>query len=104
MKLLKITSLTIFLFTSGMIYSQEKTISYLYDAEAQPVGMIVDIIHLKAELEIDPFEQKVDGISYYTFKTFHMNTDSIVFDIPDIEIISADIDGVEANYKSTGDK
>ncbi len=80
-------------------FAQDKVTCYQYDSRVQPVDLIIDIIHLRAELRIDPYEQRVDGISTYNFKTFQKTTDSILFHIPDIKINSININGVPGEFK-----
>jgi aminopeptidase N len=83
--------------------AQEKTVTWLYDAGAVTSEKIIDITHLFAELEINPYDTTVRGKVVFTFIPVRPVTDSIVFWAPDIIFNRVEIPGTETNFSKTGD-
>jgi len=96
-------SLIVLFFYTQVCVSQDKTVTYLYDAGAITQGKIIDIIHLKAELKIDPYDTLVTGNVTFSFLPIRNETDSIVFWAPDIIFSAIQIPGIDISYQKRGD-
>ncbi len=96
-------SLCVLLFYTQLAYSQEKTVTYLYDAGAVTQEKIIDITHLNAELTINPYDTLVTGSVTFSFRPIRTQTDSIVFWAPDIVFSEVEIPGIEISYLKKGD-
>jgi aminopeptidase N len=86
-----------------IVFSQEKTVTYLYDEGCKTTEKIIDISHLNAELRINPYDTIVTGSVSFTFRPIRMQTDSIVFWAPDIIFSQVEIPGVEISFSKKGD-
>jgi aminopeptidase N len=95
-------------FVFGMIsfaQKQDKTVTFLYDESAQPPEMLIDMIHLKAEiLTIDPLKKYVETRSTYSFNVLRNKIDSLVFDAPGATVTKVKINALDVPYKKSGDK
>jgi aminopeptidase N len=85
------------------IYSQTNLCSHYSDDYSQSVDMVIDIINMKGEIKIDPYKQIVDGKAAYQFKTLRTKTDSLIFQVAEIEIKSVTISGKETKFIKNGD-
>ena len=68
----------ILLFSTNL-YSQDKTVTYLFDETTQGPDYNIKINHLTAELKIDPYQRKIDGKAIFTFTPYLNDLDSISF-------------------------
>jgi len=93
----------ILLFYTQLAFSQEKTLTYLYDAGAVTQEKVIDITHLRAELSINPYDTLVTGSVIFTFIPIRIQTDSIIFWAPDIIFSEVKIPGIEISYSKKGD-
>jgi aminopeptidase N len=84
-------------------FSQEKTVTYLYDEGCKTSEKVIDISHLNAELSINPYDTLVTGSVTFTFRPIRTQTDSIVFLAPDIVFSHVEIPGIEITYSKKGD-
>lgn len=98
MKTILILCLLVVLFCQNL-YTQDKLTSYLQDLNSQPVDMTVDVIHIKLNLDIEPFKQIIKGKQSITFRTLRLNTDSLVFQAPEMDFKEVFIDGRKADFK-----
>jgi len=94
----------ILLVSSQLAITQEKTVTYLYDAGAHTREKIIDITHLNAELTINPYDTLVTGRVSFSFVPLMRNLDSIVFWAPDIVFSEVSIPGIEISYVKKGDR
>jgi aminopeptidase N len=84
---------------------QDKILTFLYDESAQPPEMLIDMIHLKAEiLKIDTTTKYVETRSTYSFKVLRSKIDSLVFEIPGANVTQVKLNGLDAKHKKAGDK
>jgi aminopeptidase N len=74
------------LFSNVIIFAQDKTITYIFDAGASPPNRIIDAFHLTAEITIDPYKQIVTGQATFSFQPLRFETDSFNLSIPDMKI------------------
>jgi len=93
----------ILLIYAQFAFSQEKTVTYLYDAGATTQDRIIDITHLTAELNINPYDTLVKGSVTFTFFPVRIQTDSIVFWAPDIIFSEVQIPGIVISFNKKGD-
>ncbi|MBE0639581.1 MAG: hypothetical protein IH598_13775 [Bacteroidales bacterium] len=80
------------------IKSQDKTITYLWDASYEFKDVEIEIHHLKANLNIKPYDTLVKGEAEFTFTTLREQIDSLVFDARELQIDWIKIDGQEAKF------
>lgn len=93
----------ILLFFTQSSFSQEKTVTYLYDPGATTQDKIIDITHLTAELKIIPYDTLVTGLVTFTFIPVRVQTDSIIFWSPDIIFSEVQIPGIDISFLKKGD-
>ncbi|MDT3741293.1 MAG: M1 family metallopeptidase [Candidatus Kapabacteria bacterium] len=103
MKTILILYLLMILFYQNL-YTQDKLTSYLQDLNSQPVDMTVDVIHIKLNLDIEPFKQIVKGQQSITFRTLRLNTDSLIFHSPEMDFNEVFIDGRKSEFKKNGNE
>ncbi len=84
--------------------TQEKTITYPFDPSYQFEDRQIEIYHLKADLEIFPFDTLVIGEAEFSFKILDENLDSIVFSVPELDIKKVNIDGSNADFRVKGNQ
>jgi len=82
--------------------SQDKTVSYLWDASYQFPDVEIEIYHLNSDLTIKPYDTLVAGEAEFSFKTLRENIDSLVFSAEELKIDWVKIDGREATFKMKG--
>lgn len=82
--------------------AQQKTSTYLYEPGSLPAEMKVDINHLTASISIDPFKKTVEGTAVFKFRTLRHITDSILFDVTDINVNEVLIDSLSAKFTVLG--
>lgn len=87
-----------------LLNSQDRTTTYLEDPYKQPVDMIVDIIHMKLNLDIEPYTQIIKGTQNITFKTLRFDVDSLVFYASEMEFRSVTINGVSSDFSHRGNE
>ncbi len=99
-----IRSALFFLLTliSFSIYSQDKTVSYLYDKSYEFPDREIEFYHLNANLIIKPYDTLLIGEAEFSFKTLHENIDSLVFDVSEIQVSEVKIDQNPADFKYSG--
>ena len=90
-------------FLTGTLFSQDKTVTYLYDAGAVPENKFIDIHHLTASLTIDPYDTLVKGSVVFNFLPILNNFDSVLFWSPDILYTNVEIPGLKIEYRKQGD-
>lgn len=94
--------LAFLLITSMISSAQEKTVTYLWDPSYEIRDNEIEIHHMKADLKILPFDTLVIGEVLFKFKTLRENIDSIVFEVPELQIHRVEIDGNQAEIQSDG--
>lgn len=95
--------ISIFFIISSLAYSQEKTVTYLYDAGAKSQDRIIDISHIEARLQINPYDTLVTGEVTFLFSPLREKTDSVVFWCPDLSFSDVELSGSEISYSKKGD-
>lgn len=93
----------LFVLILQLVHSQEKTVTYLYDAAATPEEKMIDITHIKANLSVNPYDTLVTGSVVFTFVPVRIPFDSVVFWSPDIIFSKVEIPGISMSYKKSGD-
>lgn len=83
--------------------SQEKFVSYAYDAGRYGEELTIKLKHMDAELKIIPEERKVIGKVTFLFSPYKSKTDSFIFYCPEITVSSVKLDNVDAMFKYFGD-
>ncbi|MBS4058550.1 MAG: hypothetical protein KGZ82_14630 [Bacteroidales bacterium] len=83
--------------------SQVDTLMYLEDQQRFQPEKLIDIEHLSAELDIDPYATLVKGKANFLFRQIRQNVDSAVFSTPGFTIKALDIDHHKADYYRKGD-
>jgi aminopeptidase N len=67
--------------------------SYHVDPGAHERDRNIDVTHMKVEVRFDVYKKSVLGKVTHTFNVLQNQVDTIFFDAPGIEIISATLDG-----------
>ena len=98
------TILITILFLNISAYSQDKLSAYLDDPYKQPVDMIVDVIHIKLNIDIQPYKQLIKGHQTITFKTLRFSVDSLVFYASEMEFSKVIINGIAADFTNRGNE
>jgi aminopeptidase N len=83
---------SILLLSNILLFSQDKTVTWLYDGGAWTADRIIDASHLTAEISIDPYKQIVTGKATFSFQTLRFETDSFCLSIMDMKIEEVLID------------
>jgi len=86
-----------------VVLSQERTVTYLYDAGSLNPDRIIDISHVEARLSIDPYDTLVKGEIVFRFSPLRSVTDSVIFWAPDITFSEVTVEGIELTYEMQGD-
>ncbi|MBK7173564.1 MAG: hypothetical protein IPH84_10095 [Bacteroidales bacterium] len=84
--------------TSG----QEKVIFYPYDASHEIQDKNIRLNHLDAHLYIKPYDTLVEGSATFTFSSLEETIDSLVFSVPEINIDSVRVNGVDVPFSMKG--
>jgi aminopeptidase N len=74
----KLFVLIIIVFT-GLAFSQDKTVTYIYDETTQGPDYNIKISHLNVFLEVFPFQRTIDGKATFTFTPYYSDIDSLSF-------------------------
>jgi len=98
MKIYSFYFLFVLIVSSSIVFSQDKTITYLWDASYDFQDVEIRITHLKADLIIKPYDTLVKGEAEFTFTTLREQIDSLVFDAPELKIDWIRVDGQEAGF------
>ncbi len=101
-KLFKFIILIIILLNSINILSQDKLYSLLDDPYFQPVEMYVDIIHIKLNLNIEPYKQIINGVENIKFRTLRTHTDSLRFYGPELDFQKVTLNGKNVKFIKDG--
>ncbi len=101
---LKFNLISVGLFISLSVLSQEKSRAFLDDPGCVTSEKVIDISHFDADLSIDPFEKKVTGKIVFTFTPVLSGFDSVVFWTPDMEFAKVEAEGMLIDWKATGDR
>jgi len=83
---------------------QDKTVTYHWDASYEFPDVEIRVTHLKANLNIKPYDTLVKGDAEFDFRTLRENIDSIVFDAREMKFDWIKIDGREAVFKIQGNQ
>ena len=82
---------------------QRKTVTYYDDPSSAYEEKVIEVNHLSAFIEIDPYTRSVKGTAVFTFTPLRSEIDSIIFHITDITISKAEINNSSVNFKKSGD-
>lgn len=85
-------------------FAQNKTVSYLYDRSYVLPDREIDLYHMNAHLNIAPYDTLVEGRVEFSFKTLREKIDSIVFEVPELNIDEVMIDGKKVKWEVNNDK
>jgi aminopeptidase N len=86
------------------VKAQDKSVSYLYDASYEIQDREIELSHMNASLTIKPFDTLVIGKVDFTFKTLHVDVDSIVFNAIELKINTIKINGQVAKFRLKGNE
>ncbi len=74
------------------VFSQDKTITYYQDGASNPPDLVVTLKHITAYVKFKPEDNRVFGVTEFTFIPNRYKTDSIVFYAPDFTVQDVEID------------
>lgn len=98
-KFFKLASIFFFSLLSIPTYSQDKTLTYLYDPSYQLADREFELYHTHARLSILPYDTLVKGEVEFQIKSLRQHIDSLVFEVPDLVVSRIEIDGKETRFK-----
>lgn len=93
----------ILIFISFSISGQRKTVTYYEDPSSNYEDKVIDVKHLSAFIEIDPYTKSVKGKAVFSFIPLRNEIDSLIFNIPDINISEAEINNSKVKFILKGD-
>jgi len=96
-----IVLLTTVLICRSIAMAQEKTVTYYADPASVPPDLSITLVHLKAEVNFIPEENRVFGKAEFTFVPNRYQTDSMVFSCPDFKIASVMLGGKPVFYRKS---
>lgn len=82
--------------------AQQKNVNYVLDQGGAPSEKIIAAEHITARISIDPYQKIVNGTAAFTFKPLRHKTDSVVFDVTDMDTKEVTLDGESVRYNETG--
>lgn len=88
---------------SFSIAGQRRTVTYYEDPSAVYEDKMIDAKHLSAFIEIDPYTKSIKGTAIFTFIPLRNEIDSIIFNIPDIDISQVEINNSKVKFIEKGD-
>ena len=97
-------SLCLFIAFSIISFAQSKTVSYLYDPHYEMPDREIELYHMNAGLNIQPYDTLVEGEVEFSFKTLREQIDSIVFEVPELQISEIRIDNQPVDWKVKNNK
>ncbi|MCC6817786.1 MAG: hypothetical protein IT245_02700 [Bacteroidia bacterium] len=83
---------------TAVAQTETEHIHYLTDVDAAEREHSVDMTHMKVEVRFEPEIGKVIGTVTHEFVTLQNHIDTLFFDAPNIQILSATLDGKEVTY------
>ncbi len=89
--------LSLFAF-SGFAQQDPPHIHYLADPDGAERNHPIDITHMKLEVSFEPQAGKVRGVVTHDFTTIQNDVDTLFFDGPGINILSATLDNVDVSF------
>jgi aminopeptidase N len=98
--------LYLFLFTclsNVLLNAQRKTVTYYDDPSSAYEEKVIDVKHLSAFIEIDPYTKSVKGKAVFSFIPLRNEIDSFIFNIPDINISQAEINNSKVKFIKKGE-
>ncbi len=98
----KLASIFFFTLLTFTAFSQDKTITYLYDPSYKIADREFELYHTHARLHILPYDTLVKGEVEFEIKVLRENIDSLVFEVPELVVSSVKIDGREATFHNRG--
>ncbi len=102
MKFLRPVLFLSFLMSFIFVFSQEKTITYLWDPSYELQDEEIRITHMDAILSIQPYDTLVEGQVQFNFTSLRDKIDSLVFDVPELKISRINIDDQPAGFRIDG--
>lgn len=81
-----------------LLFSQEKVISYLYDAGSAVPATNIRIDHLQGDLKIDAVKKRIDAVVIFNFKMLRSQVDSVVFELGNVKINSVKMAGSDNKW------
>ena len=86
-----IYAISLFVFSSFVfLNAADEHISYMFD-KSNPPEHIVDIIHIEAHIEFEPFKHQVIGHTIFETVSKRNSGDSVIFFAPDFQFSSVKI-------------
>jgi aminopeptidase N len=92
----------IFLMVSLRLIAQTDRVTYIDDPSWQVSDKEIDILHMTADLDLNPYDTSVTGSVSFLFKPMSARIDSFHLYVPDIGIRQADLDGTSVKYAKRG--
>lgn len=99
---LPIILLLLSMFSAGL--SQDKTLCYLWDATYEMPDVDIELYHMKANINIKPYDTLLEAKVEFSFKTLRESVDSLMFETPELHISHINIDGIDAQFKTEKSK
>jgi aminopeptidase N len=93
----------ILLLLANSIFCQRKTVTYYEDPSARYEEKVIELRHLLAFLNINPYNKTVEGKAIYTFNPLRHELDSIIFNTQDINVKNIEINNNPAKFSQSGD-
>lgn len=85
-----------------MMYSQDQTVTWDYDAGIAPGEVYIDIKHLDVTIVPDTLNSSIAGEAVFSFRTLREKTDSMVFYTPAMKIVSVELGNQACRYLCYG--
>ncbi len=92
----------VFLSIESSISKENIFKQYIVDRADNPAGHNIDILHLNGNLVIDGNKNYINGYVDYTFKTFYLAVDSIIFNCSGLNINNIEMENIKLDWKMAG--
>lgn len=86
----------IILLQVSILFSQDKTITYYQDGASNPPDLVVTLKHITAFVNFKPEDNRVIGVTEFTFIPNRYKTDSVVFYAPDFTVQDVKINPINS--------
>lgn len=90
-----------FFLQTGLLQSQDKTVTYYADPATIPPDLMVTLKHISASVRFMPEENRVIGSAEFKFIPNRYKTDSIVFHCPDFIVTEVTVGDKVARFRQS---
>ncbi|MBK7094012.1 MAG: M1 family metallopeptidase [Saprospiraceae bacterium] len=87
----------------SFLFGQRKTVTYYDDPSSAYEEKVIEVNHLSAFIEIDPYTRSVKGKAVFSFTPLRSEIDSLIFYITDITVSEAVLNNSSVKFKKSGD-